>query len=63
MSTHTSKTRPSPIRVGDQFRTLSGMVWKVIETKPGGKLELFNEAGCYFSTRLYRDVREWERVS
>lgn len=59
---HTKEQRPLPIRVGDEFRMSTGSVWKVIETRPGGKLELFNEAECRFASLYHRDVRQWERV-
>lgn len=52
-----------PIRVGDQFKMQSGSVWKVIRTRPGGIVELFNEAECRFTDRYHREVITWERCS
>lgn len=53
----------TPIREGDRFRMRDGSEWKVIEHRPGGKVELFNKAQARFSTRLAREVRQMERVS
>jgi hypothetical protein len=47
---------------GDKFRTPTG-IWEVIETKPGGKVELFNKARASFQSRYHREVRLWERAS
>lgn len=61
MSTTEENTK-SPVRVGDRFRTPTGE-WKVIETKPGGRVELFNKATSCFQSRYAREVRIWERAS
>lgn len=58
----TRQSSSGPIRVGDRFRTTTG-IWKVIETKPGGKVELFCESLASFQSRYTREVHEWERVS
>lgn len=53
--------RAEAIRVGDHFKTASG-IWKVIETLPGGRLELFNKASGLFQSRYHREVSTWQRV-
>lgn len=47
---------------GDRFRMPSGSEWKVIGTRPGGVVELFNKAECRFSDRYHYEVIQWERV-
>lgn len=49
------------IRVGDRFKSRAGAIWKVISTRPGGRLELFNEVGAVFQDRYHREVIKWER--
>jgi hypothetical protein len=44
-----------PIRVGDFFKTASG-TWEVIETKPGGVVELFDEARVRFNRTYCRII-------
>jgi len=53
--------RADPIRVGDHFKSKAGIVWKVIGTRPGGRLELFNAASSVFQDRYHREVIQWER--
>lgn len=50
-----------PIRVGDKFSD-GKHVWEVIETKPGGKLELFDKKRCYFQMRYHKDLKQWQRI-
>lgn len=52
--------KAQPIRVGDKFK-MGGQTLEVIETKPGGKIELFDRERCRFHNRYHREVREWER--
>lgn len=54
--------KTQPIRVGDHFSD-GKHVWKVIEVKPGGKLELFDKVRCYFQMRYHKDVMQWQRVA
>ena len=51
-----------PIRVGDRFRTKSGAVLEVIETRPGGHVELFERERTRFHSRYTREMQDWERV-
>lgn len=51
------------IRVGDQFKMRSGSLWKVIRTRPGGVVELFNKTECRFVDCYHHEVSKWERVS
>lgn len=50
------------IHVGDKFRR-NGVVYEVVGTKIGGKVELFDRERCMFTDRWHRDVREWEQVT
>ncbi len=50
------------IKTGDKFKATSGIIWEVIETRPGGKVELFDRKGSRFATRLSREVRTWARA-
>jgi hypothetical protein len=50
------------ITVNAMFCDHHGNNWKVIRLIPGGKLELFDKARCYFSTRYHREVKEWTRI-
>lgn len=63
--------RQEPIRVGDKFRC-NGKIYEVIETKPGGVVELFDALLVRFCRTYVRDIRRrmepgasprWERVS
>lgn len=63
MNTLRSQSKSKPIRVGDRFLMSPGSEWKVIRTRPGGIVELFNEAQCRFTDRYHREVIQWERVS
>jgi hypothetical protein len=49
------------IRIGDKFKTGSGL-WEVIGLKPGGKVELFDRAKARFMDSYTKNVRTWERV-
>ncbi len=55
--------RPEPIRVGDHLKSKAGIIWKVIGTRPGGRLELFNKAEAVFADRYHREVIQWERLT
>lgn len=55
--------RPQPIRIGDKFRMESGAVVEVIETRPGGHVELIDRDKSRFHHRYTREVREWPRVT
>ena len=50
------------ITVGDKFKSTSGHIWEVIETKPGGVVELFDKERTRFQRRYHREVKSWERV-
>jgi hypothetical protein len=51
----------SLIKTGDKF-IRNGVTFEVIETRPGGKVELFDRKGSRFVTRLHKEVRQWERA-
>lgn len=53
--------KPLPIRVGDKFKGRNGVL-EVIETRPGGKVDLFNRERTTFHTYATRAVREMERA-
>lgn len=55
--------KTEPIVAGNRFRMPSGTVWKVIRIRPGGVVELFNEAQSRFQDRKHREVLQWERLS
>ena len=50
------------IRVGDKF-TRNGVTFEVIETRPGGKVELFDRANSRFVTKLHKEVKLWDRAA
>ena len=50
------------ITVGDKFKSGNGDIWEVIETKPGGVVELFNKKRSRFQRRYHREVKTWRRV-
>lgn len=53
--------KPLAVRVGDKF--LHGEdVYKVIEVKPFGKVDLFCKEKCRFLDTYTKRIREWERV-
>jgi hypothetical protein len=53
----------TPVRIGDVFQMENGTTWKVIETKPGGKIELFCSEQTRFLNCYHREVKTWERVT
>lgn len=50
------------ITVGDKFKGANGDIWEVIETKPGGVLEMYCMNRIRFQRRYHREVKTWERV-
>lgn len=52
----------TPIRVGDRFETASGIL-EVIETRPGGHVELMDREKTRFHHRYTRDMRDWKRIA
>ena len=53
-----------PVRVGDKFKSpTSDEVYEVIETRPGGHVELFDRARSRFYHNYCRVVKNWERVA
>jgi len=49
------------IRVGDKFLN-NGVTLEVIETRPGGKVDLFDRAGSRFITMLHKQIKGWQRA-
>lgn len=55
--------KPQPIRVGDKFKSPTcDVIWEVIETRPGGHVELFDRVRTRFCNTYHRIVKNWERV-
>lgn len=54
-----------PIRTGDQLKDPRGTVWAVIETRPGGHVDLFNKERSRFATHYTRQLRGggWTRIA
>ena len=50
------------IRVGDKFLN-NGVTFEVIQTRPGGKVELFDRANTRFVTQLHKTVKLWDRAA
>ncbi len=50
------------IRIGDKFK-FNDTIYEVIDTKPGGKVELFDRLKTRFTYRYHREVKLWERIS
>jgi len=50
------------IKTGDKFLS-NGVEFEVIETRPGGKVELFDRKNTRFVTRLHKEVKLWSRVA
>ena len=55
-------SRSLPILVGDKFK-VGDILWEVIGTKPGGKVELFDRKNSIFTDKWHKDVKNWERVA
>jgi hypothetical protein len=53
--------KSTPIRIGDKFKR-DGRLWEVIETKPGGRIELFDRIRCIFLGAYHRQIKDWERA-
>ncbi len=52
-----------PIRVGDKLKgPTDDVVWEVIETRPGGHVELFDRTRTRFWGTYHRVVKNWERM-
>lgn len=55
--------KTQPIHVKDHLKDpTSGIVWEVIETRPGGHVELFDRTRVRFWGTYHRVVKNWERV-
>ena len=54
--------KSKPIRVGDKFMSENRDIWEVIETKPGGVLELYCMNRIRFQRRYHREVKTWRRI-
>ena len=55
--------KPQPIRPGDKFKSpTSGEVWEVIDTLPGGKVQLLDRLNTRFFDTYHRIVKNWERI-
>lgn len=50
------------IKPGDKFLS-NGIVLEVIETRPGGKVDLFDRKNTRFVTRLHKEVKLWGRAA
>lgn len=49
--------RTIPIHEGDLFTSALGVTWRVIETKPGGKVTLFDLERCKTLNSTHSYVR------
>ena len=49
------------IRVGDKFLA-NDIIYEVVGTKPGGKIQLIQRDKSIFTDRWHRDVIKWYRI-
>ena len=49
------------IKTGDKFIS-NGVTFEVIETRPGGKIDLFDRKNTRFVTRLHKEVKLWSKA-
>ena len=58
------QVKNEPIHVNDRLRDpASGRTWMVIETRPGGHVELFDKERVRFWGTYHKIVKGWERLT
>ena len=51
-----------PIKIGDKFNRNGGVV-EVVGTKPGGRIELFDNGNKISTDRWHKEVIKWEKLN